>query len=378
MNNLELTLQELEAAAPTISQKKAWIGLDGYVDRIISVVDKRFGPGQHFKRIEDITAFGNKVLAAAGKSAGIEAFVNKERLGGNGPLMGNAIVAAGIDLTYVGILGQPNVHPVFEEFARKAKVISIGTPAITNALEFDDGKVMLSEAAKMEQVEYHNLLEQVGKDQLIAQLSASDLIAMVNWSQAPFMTQLLGDLIVNILPQLPENPHRHFFFDIADCNRRPKEDIVIVLDVMKQFMKFGQVNFGMNLNEACQIDEVLHGAPPQLCSNPSETDLVALTARLQKALGFTTVAVHPVKTAACASADGSTAFVQGPFCEKPLTTTGAGDHFNAGFMTGKLLGLSPAACLTMGVNTSGSYVRTADSPSLPELVAFIRSQLQGA
>ena len=51
------------------------------------------------------------------------------------------------------------------------------------------------------------------------------------------------------------------------------------------------------------------------------------------------------------------------YIRMPLITTGAGDHFNAGFMHGRLLGLPPENCLTVGVCTSGHYVRTAHSPT---------------
>jgi hypothetical protein len=51
--------------------------------------------------------------------------------------------------------------------------------------------------------------------------------------------------------------------------------------------------------------------------------------------------------------------------KKLLITTGAGDHFNAGFAQGQMLGLDPDACL--GVYASGHYVRTTISPSLDDL-----------
>jgi len=49
------------------------------------------------------------------------------------------------------------------------------------------------------------------------------------------------------------------------------------------------------------------------------------------------VVVHPRAYAVAASADG-VVMVTGPFVGKPLISTGAGDHFNAGFCLGKLLG----------------------------------------
>jgi sugar/nucleoside kinase (ribokinase family) len=63
--------------------------------------------------------------------------------------------------------------------------------------------------------------------------------------------------------------------------------------------------------------------------------------------------------------------VKGPFVEKPLISTGAGDHFNAGFCLGKLIGADNAIALQLGVGTSGYYVRTARSPSVKQLLEFL-------
>ena len=64
--------------------------------------------------------------------------------------------------------------------------------------------------------------------------------------------------------------------------------------------------------------------------------------------------IHPVESAHCASDEGNFNLV-GPYCEKPKITTE--DHFNAGFITAKLLGLSDLASLAVAVSTSGYYVR---------------------
>jgi sugar/nucleoside kinase (ribokinase family) len=82
------------------------------------------------------------------------------------------------------------------------------------------------------------------------------------------------------------------------------------------------------------------------------------------------VVVHPRESAACATAEG-TWWVPGPYTSKPLITTGAGDHFNAGFTSGQLVGVDPESCLTLGVCTSGHYVRTGESPSIAKLETFL-------
>jgi len=82
------------------------------------------------------------------------------------------------------------------------------------------------------------------------------------------------------------------------------------------------------------------------------------------------VVIHPTDCAVCSTAVGE-AWVPGPYTAQPRITTGAGDHFNAGFMLARLLALEPEACLTLGVSFSGYYVRTARSPSLNEIEAFL-------
>ena len=63
----------------------------------------------------------------------------------------------------------------------------------------------------------------------------------------------------------------------------------------------------------------------------------------------------------------------GPFTLTPKITTGAGDHFNAGFCIGRLLGLDLAGSLQLGVATSGYYVRHAVSPKLEEMERFLKT-----
>ena len=61
----------------------------------------------------------------------------------------------------------------------------------------------------------------------------------------------------------------------------------------------------------------------------------------------------------------------GPFVQQPKISTGAGDHFNAGFCLGRVLGFGLEESLCTGVATSGYYVRTAESPTAQQLAEFI-------
>jgi len=73
-----------------------------------------------------------------------------------------------------------------------------------------------------------------------------------------------------------------------------------------------------------------------------------------------------------AVSNGTVSAVKGLFTAKPKITTGAGDHFNAGFCLGKLLGMDNPMALLVGVTNSGHYVRTAESPGVEQLAATLR------
>ena len=88
------TSLKLTLALPKLPTLKATVGLDGFVDEIIAVVDKR----QDFARfdpVKTIGALGAKITSAAGQSSNYELIVKQMKLGGNGPIMANALAAGG-------------------------------------------------------------------------------------------------------------------------------------------------------------------------------------------------------------------------------------------------------------------------------------------
>ncbi|HQY89870.1 MAG TPA: hypothetical protein PK402_14550, partial [Tepidisphaeraceae bacterium] len=100
------TARQLGADRDRIKTIKAMIGLDGFVDEIIAVVDKRHGSEQ-YEAVKTIAHLAKKIGAAAGQSSNYELIVKYMKLGGNGPIMSNALASLGIDVTYVGNLGYP-------------------------------------------------------------------------------------------------------------------------------------------------------------------------------------------------------------------------------------------------------------------------------
>jgi hypothetical protein len=183
----------------------------------------------------------------------------------------------------------------------------------------------------------------------------------------PFMSDIWQSLLSEFCPRL-SGPRRRIFFDLADPQKRPVEDIRGALKLIGQFQQFFDVTLGLNEKESCEIGEVM-GLE---CSDRTSEGLARMGKEIYANLKIDSLVIHPV-TYAFAIRNGEVAMVSGPRITKPLITTGAGDHFNSGFCLGQLLGLDNAACVLLGVATSGYYVKTAQTPTLSDLAGMLRN-----
>lgn len=361
------TAAALESAQPRLPQLEAFLGLDGFVDEILHVVDKRYS-AEHYDRTPTITRLAERLAAAAGKSTNLELVSQLTKLGGNGPIMGNALAQLGLRVTYVGNLGYPNLHPVFEEFARRAEVHSIAPPGLTDALEFEDGKIMLGKHSSLKEITWENIVQRYGRDRFAARFASADLVAFVNWTMLPYMSDIWAAVLREICPQLPtQGPRRTLFFDLADPEKRTSEDIRRALDLILEFRRYFNVILGLNEKEAYEIARVF-GLER---GDGSRAAVAALAREIHQRVPVHTLVVHPVAYALCVS-EGRLSIVDGLYTTKPRLTTGAGDHFNSGFCLGKLLGLDDDQALLTGVTTSGYYVIKAQSPAVDDLIRALR------
>jgi sugar/nucleoside kinase (ribokinase family) len=368
MNTLEdraRSAQTLLAQAGRAPQLSAFVGLDGFVDEILHVVDKREN-AEVYHRLRTIAQLAARFAAAAGKSTNLELVGQITKLGGNGPIMANALAAFGLKVTYLGLLGYPNLHPVFADFATRAEVHSIAEPGATDALEFDDGKIMLGKHASLKQVTWENIKFRFGRDRFAEKFGRADLVGFVNWTMLPYMSDVWEAILKEICPAMTGR-RRALFFDLADPEKRTRQDILRALELIGRFEEYFDVILGLNEKEAHEIGAVL-GLKP---GGPAPEALAEFGAQLAALLKAGTLVIHPVSFA-LAIARGKVDLVDGPFTAKPLITTGAGDHFNSGFCLGKLLGLDNRLSLLAGVTASGYYVRTARSPSIAQIAAMMQ------
>lgn len=343
---------------------KAVMGFDGFVDQILHVVKTRTDANNYI-RMETLKEFGDFISKAAGLSANIEFIPIKNKLGGNGPIMSNALSNYNLDVTYIGAVGEDSINKVFNEMSKKSTVINISNPGLTDAVEFLDGKLMIGKRECLKDVNWKRIKEKIGIKELTSLFSNAKLVGLENWTMLPYMTEIWNGLINEVLLNINTNFDKYIFFDLADPENRLKDDILEALSVMKKFSSKFKVILGLNEKEAFEIGEVL-----DISSKTKKLSLEDLIKSIAKKLDIYCLVVHPVKEA-FAVCDNKLYHTLGPYEPNPKLTTGAGDNFNAGFCFGKSIGLPTQLSLVLGTATSGYYVRNSKSPTLENIINFL-------
>jgi len=367
-DKIDELLLDLESKKP--KNEKVLIGLDGFVDKIVHVVGKRKSVTE-FDRIKTIKEFGERIVKAAGLSTNFEMVVLQEKLGGNGPILSNAILTYGLGLTYIGALGYPQVDNVFKHMQENGQVYSIANPGTTDALEFEDGKLMIGKLESMNDVNWENIKKIIGVPKLTELINDSSLFGLENWTMLPHMSDIWRGIIEEVLPNIDNSKgKRSMFFDLADPEKRTNEDIIDALQLIQKFSSHFNVILGLNFKEGVEIAEVL--GLQGFKDEDNNINLKQLTEKISKELNIYCLVIHPTIEAATVIGE-SYYHVDGPYTANPILTTGAGDNFNAGFCLGQILNLSPEQSLIVGVATSGYYVRNAKSPSFDDMKEFLKN-----
>lgn len=367
---LETLGKALRDRAREIAALDVVAGFDGFVDEMISVVEERASLAE-YRRVETIGQFAELVAAAAGHSSLREIVLSSVDPGGCAVNFGDGIASLGARLDVFATLGNPR-HAAFDALASKCRSCTSWGSAVgrTLALEFADGKYMLSATSQLAEFDEPLLDRVLAEGAFLEACRRARLIAITNWTLYPHMTRCWRRMLRDIFAKLEHRPW--FFFDLVDPRSRSKADIREMLAAMRDFEKHGRVILGVNLNEANAVADVLGLAQAQEQPEPVSRQAHAI----REKLGISQVATHCLKIAALAD-DRGTACVAGPFCPKPKKSVGAGDRFNAGFCIGQLLDLPPDQRLLLGAAASGFFVRNARSANAAELADFVAAWAKG-
>ncbi|MFI5335665.1 MAG: hypothetical protein ACHQ5A_02705, partial [Opitutales bacterium] len=193
-------------------------GFDGFIDTFIRVDSP-----------DTLLEFGRRMIAAAGISASYPVVHGDDKFGGNGPLLACALhdlLSGQAEVTYIGALGDTGVQPIFQRALgpKVKRMYTLADPAHSDCLEFNDGKIMLSDLRACAQVTWPRLLERVGASALDDLLQQGDFIAAVNWGKLVNVGPVWENLAARLRALAVPAKQVLFFMDLAEFEQRPEPD----------------------------------------------------------------------------------------------------------------------------------------------------------
>jgi hypothetical protein len=342
------------------------IGFDGYVDSLYAVIHKKSGAEKQF--FKDISNFADHIKALSGKSGQVELSLKEIKIGGNAPIMSQAMGALGFQVHCLGTLGYPKIYPVFEDLHANIQLHSSENPGQSDAFEFQDGKLIFSDCGSFDDLNWEKVKSRIGIENLEEIYLKSPLVAAVDWVNLPYASDIWQGLLEEIVK--PNGSlGKKFFFDLCDPSRKSNEEIREALQIISRYSEFGEVTLGLNENETNIVFAALE--------KPGNDDF-SLEEKAQDIFDSMTIAcllIHPVNRSFAIAQKGMVT-VEGKLVEKPKILTGGGDNFNAGYALGCLVDLEMEERLLLGMGCSGSYIQNGKSPDLNELGEYLESWME--
>ncbi len=362
MNALLRILKLFDEKQSTEEQKQVCIGFDGYVDTLYRVIKSRSSRGE-YEAYSTIRAFADRVYQAAGRSADMELQRLSRRMGGNAPLMAEAMSRLGVSARCIGTMGYPELDDVFTEKLVHFTPVSVAPSASSIAFEFSDGKLMFGHTEPLLTLDWDKITGMIGLEMLRQWYRDSDLWAVVNWSFLLRSNEILEGFIRDVVEVCEGNHQKIIFFDLADPSGRSWEDLQNLFALLRRMSAKARVVLSMNENESSKVAEVI-GLPNE--------DLTAVerVSAIRDKLGIWMAVIHGLDYAAAAT-EGQTVFEKGVFVPAPRISTGGGDHFNGGFAAALLYGLSHQEATAFGNLVSSCYVSEGNSPTLQNLHDYV-------
>jgi len=348
----------------SLSDKMVTAGFDGFVDTIVKVIrDKPAGEqANYFGRLNE---FGQYITGKSSASFSLELEERSMKLGGNMPILSHALGRLGISVNCIGALGHPHPHAAFQDISPNCNRYSFADPGISTALEFNDGKIMMAQMAKLNKIGWGDIRQIIGLETIIALFEASDMVALVNWSELDGSSDVWKGLLNEVFPTYSRSASNRqmAFVDLSDCSGRPRAAIREAIDLIGKIGQFCDLTLGLNKNESNMLFEAMHDEKPS-------GDLVQIGRQIFDRMQPATLLLHSSRESIAIDRNE---IISLPtfYTDKPLISTGAGDNFNAGYCYGRLGSLGLRDALLCANAVSGYYIRHGASPDPEQLLQFL-------
>jgi hypothetical protein len=245
---------------------------------------------------------------------------------------------------------------------------SLSEPGATCALEFNDGKVMLTDFAPINNVTWDLIKKKIGKDKILDMFSKADAIGQGHWALVPHLNEIWAAWIAEVFPSL-DAKERIFFVDPADMSKRSNKhlsDMVTQLETINQ-VKGMKVVVSLNDKEAIQITKAL----PKVGEIKKFSDYYQAGAKMMEHLDIHALIIHHPHFATVSTKEATWHLKEG-YTSKPRFTTAAGDHFNGGALIALSSGMfTPDEAMILANACTAYFVRTGISPDVEKLCTFV-------
>ncbi len=373
LETFDLITKKLESVQTTVLKKSCFLGFDGYVDSLYSLVQSRMS-AKKWTRMESMKSFGELLIDVAGSSANIERVLKKRIFGGFAPNTCRALNAFGVRIYLVAALGHPKFNELYYQ-QLGVESISISNPGQTLGLEFDDGKVMITDFTPILNIDWKTLMNNVKLSKLVKIIEASDIMGFGHWALMPNLNDIWQHFLDELFPNISNLKEKIFFVDIADIRKRSRKDLLDMIKILQEIDQIVPVMISANDQEAYRLSKVLDNIKTFAPYQENSADYIDGGKRLNTEMNLSYFVIHSPYFATISTVEDHYWITEG-FTSKPKFTVGAGDYFHSGTVLGLSCGLTPPEAILMGNALTAIFVRTGNSPNFNQLSQFISRYME--
>jgi hypothetical protein len=344
-------------------QGKILLGCDGFVDETYEIVEVRKSPSD-FIAMEKLRQFGELIVARADGGVGVELVPKRRCEGGFAINTGRVAAFLGLKPLLPGLYGSQAIDPAYEEFVEICELASLGDPALTIALEFGDGKILMSNLAAVSSLNWKSFQTHFSEQQLQEMFAGVDILGLGYWS----LTANFDEIFRGFMQQYENvTPPRRMFFDFADIKKKSSESFIQSLEMIASFNARIPMTFSLNEHEVMELFSRVDVPLPDL--NPVAIAPALAIARAK--IGFDELVVHTPEFAVVSSASQGEAYAMQDRQPNVIRLAGAGDSFNGGYLCASLGNLTPKERLVVANAVTAFFVTHATAPTKEELLIQI-------
>ena len=338
---------------------KIVMGIDGYKDSVWQILKSRTD-NNDLVLYEKMSHFSQTLAGFEEGGFSNEIILKRNSPGGFTANTSKAILALEANILMLGMFGKNSIDPVFEFFEKSGDVISVGDPGLVTIYEFTDGKIMLVYLEEVMGFNWQSMMEAIDEDKLKSIYMDADIIGLGYWSLMP----AFEEIVTKICELIKDNPKKQrMFFDFADIQKKERSSLESTLVMLSELNKQVPMTLSLNEHEAALMYSY-YGETMAQEAEGADTQCE----KVRSIIGLDELVVHTPYFAVAASVSEGSCVVKQNYCASPIITVGAGDHFNRGYMTAALKGLSIEERLTVGNAVTYLFLSRGKAPTKEELL----------